>query len=227
MTSSKLEEITYTSQAAVVRFYKKLEIDKFRPFYALILEEAAKRKHLLEINYKEPIKKNMNAEEVISTMTSYYVNEIYDTKLCIDKNMIQRLYNRLNSAKSIEIYGMGSATFIVKQLTNKISSFGLQCQSVESLKEFRLRFSSTKEKVAIMISLDEDDTIINTMAGELSRDNIYMFGILGNNNEVLQNLCKEHIRVNHGENEQNISTLCSALFVVDVIYSMFLSRYYK
>ena len=80
MTSSKLEEITYTSQAAVVRFYKKLEIDKFRPFYALILEEAAKRKHLLEINYKEPIKNNMNAEEVISTMTSYYVNEIYDTK---------------------------------------------------------------------------------------------------------------------------------------------------
>lgn len=174
MTSSKLEEITYTSQAAVVRFYKKLEIDKFRPFYALILEEAAKRKHLLEINYKEPIKNNMNAEEVISTMTSYYVNEIYDTKLCIDKNMIQRLYNRLNSAKSIEIYG---ATFIVKQLTNKISSFGLQCQSVESLKEFRLRFSSTKENVAIMILLDEDDTIINTMAGELSRDNIYMFGI--------------------------------------------------
>ena len=140
------------------------------------------------------------------------------------KYMIQRLYNRLNSAKSIEIYG---ATFIVKQLTNKISSFGLQCQSVESLKEFRLRFSSTKEKVAIMILLDEDDTIINTMAGELSRDNIYMFGILGNNNEVLQNLCKEHIRVNHGENEQNISTLCSALFVVDVIYSMFFSHYYK
>ena len=44
---------------------------------------------------------------------------------------------------------------------------------------------------------------------------------------MLQNLCKEHIRVNHGENEQNISTLCSALFVVDVIYSMFLSHYYK
>lgn len=224
MTSSKLGEVTYTSQAAVVRLYKKLGIDKFRTFYALILEEAAERKHLLEIDYKEPIKNNMNAEEVISTMTSYYVNEIYDTKLCIDKNKIQRLYNRLNSAKSIEIYG---ATFIVKQLTIKISSFGLQCQSVESLKEFRLRFSSTIEKVAIMISLDEDDTIINTMAGELSRDNIYMFGILGNNNEVLQNLCKEHIRVNHGENEQNISTLWSALFVVDVIYSMFLSRYYK
>ena len=41
MTSSKLEEITYTSQAAVVRLYKKLEIDKFRPFYAFILDEAA------------------------------------------------------------------------------------------------------------------------------------------------------------------------------------------
>ena len=80
MTSSKLGEVTYTSQAAVVRLYKKLGIDKFRTFYALILEEAAERKHLLEIDYKEPIKNNMNAEEVISTMTSYYVNEIYDTK---------------------------------------------------------------------------------------------------------------------------------------------------
>lgn len=227
MTSARLGEVTYTSQAAVVRFYKKLGVDKFRTFYALLLEELAERKHLHEIDCRVPIKTNMKAEDVISTMTSYYVNEIYDTKLFMDKNMLQRLYNHLNFAKSVEIYGMGSATFIVKQLTNKISAFGLQCQSIESLKEFRLRFSPSKDKVAIIISLDEDDSTVKTLAEELNKDNVYTFGILGHNDEELQNCCKEYIRVNHGANEQNISTLCSALYVVDVIYSMFLSHYYK
>lgn len=224
MTSSKLGEVTYTSQAAVIRFYKKLGIDNFRIFYALYLEEMTERKNLIEIDSKKPIKNNMNAEDIIRTMATYYINEINNTKLSLNKNVIQRIYNRLNSSNYVEIYGNGTASIIVKELSNKISAFGIHCQSIETMKEFRLRYSNSKEKFAIIIALDDDCNMLELMAKEIRKEGTYILGIFNNDRDLLKNICNEYIIINEGANEQNLSTLCSYLYLVDIIYSMLLSH---
>lgn len=189
----------------------------------MLLEELAERKNLREIDYRNPINNNMTAEEVITTMTLYYVNEIYDTKLSMNQNIIQRIYNRLNSTKNVEVYATGMACYVGTQFIHKIAPFGFQCRLIEFNSDFPSRFSNNEDKVAILICLNDDDLIINNMARQLSMENAYMFGILNENNEYLKKICKDYIVVSHSNNEQNISTVCGALYVIDIIYSMFLS----
>lgn len=113
MTSSELGRVTYTSQSAVVRLYQKIGIDNYKTFYSILIEEIAIRKNMQDIDFDYPIKKGINSQEIINTIANYYIQEIINTKLSINKNAIQRLYNHMKAAESIDVYAVGRDMAIV------------------------------------------------------------------------------------------------------------------
>lgn len=229
LTSLELGKLTYTSQAAVVRFYKKLGFENYRIFKAVLQEEISDLKKIHQIDKSKPIGKDMSVDDIIITVTKYYINQIYESKISIDKNQIQRLYNRLRNADIVEIYSIGIASsYIAKQLANKLAAFGMRCVTIETESEFHLKNNKFDERVAIIISLEDFNNIdslnVDGLANKLKKDRSYIFGILIDE-DTLGRICHDYVIASTKVNEQNLNNFYGAMYIIDIIYSMFLTHF--
>lgn len=80
------------------------------------------------------------------------------------------------------------------------------------------------KRMIIIISLEEDRLISSQNIVDIHLDKMYVFGIFGNYNSSMKKLCKDYIEISNGDNKQYIGKVCGAMYIVDVIYSMFLSK---
>ena len=221
MTSSRLGKETFTSQSAVVRLYKKLGIENYRIFYTLILEE----KNIMNQNGESQlnqnvIKNDMGIDDIIDTVGKVYINEINYLKTLTNKNTIQRIYNRLRSSKIVNIYTMGYDSMVAKEMMRKISGFDIYFHHIETMSEFKNMSLNSRNSVSIMISLDEDNEVLNAMAKVLAYEDTYIFGIIGNMSHVLKKYCQDYVVIDFN----NISKSIGAFLVIDMIHSMFISN---
>ena len=222
-TSSKLGEVTYTSQTSVVRLYKKLGFNNYMVFYSTLIQEITERKNMEEIDYIEPITSSMSVEEVISTISKYYAMEIQTIKLSVDKNKFQRLYNHLNNTNVLLIFGDGQSSYYMNLLSNKLSRMGINSFVIHSPHQIHSNINySNKENTAIVFSFNEHDPFLKNMIIKIKEEPIFLFGIVNSQNNEHRFLCDEYVSINE-MNDQDIEQV-SILFIIDVIYSMFMTH---
>ena len=224
-TSSKMAEASYTSQTSVVRLYKKLGFNNYMVFYSTLIQEITERKNTEDIDYEQPIKASMSVDDVINTVYKFYINDLHRIKSAIDKNKFQRLYNHLRNSDIVRIIGSSNASNYTNKLANKLSYFGVNSYVVENINQlYYYRHYNNNDNVAIIFSLDQDIEMLKDMIIKLKEDNIFIFGILDNDNNELKILCDDFISLNK-TNVQGIDNMGTITLVIDVIYSMFLSHY--
>lgn len=223
MTSSELAKATYTSQSAVVRLYKKLGISNYRTFQAIIFKELLERQNIQEINDDKIIDDNMPLDEIVSIIATHYMNYISKTKLSIDNKQLIRLYNYINKTRNIELYSDAGGVVIIRQLANKLSRFGISSNIIFTEEDYFLRNEFT-EKTAILVCLDKDNTRYENIAELLHKEGIYIFSLLVKKSKKLEIHSNDVFYLNDFHNNQGISSIIGAVYFVDIIYSIFLSR---
>lgn len=174
-TSSKMAEASYTSQTLVVRLYKKLGFNNYMVFYSTLIQEITERKNMEDIDYIQPIKASMSVDDVINTVSKYYLMEIQNIKLSIDKNKIQRLYNHLRNSEVVRILGSVSSNPYTYELSNKLSRFGINSYIVNN--DAQLLYSTSynnKDYVAIIFSLEQDIDSLKNMILKLKEENVFI-----------------------------------------------------
>lgn len=230
LTSSQLGKVTYTSQAAIVRLYKKLGVDNYRTFIMVLSEELNERKRTSDIDYTRPIEAQMSIDEITTSLPKLYSNIISNTNLILNRNVIQRLYNRISSARMIDIYGVGIAYSLAEQLTFKLQTIGLPCRSFSGINQIYIDMSQyKKDTIAIVFSFTGENKTIIDIAKELRRQNVYTVALIGKTNSVLEKICNDFIVFdpNYYNKLDTLSTVFAAQYIIDVIYSMFISHNYK
>ena len=122
LTSSELGKQSYTSQAAVTRLYKKLGFNNFREFLSTLILERNDYLKYNDLPTEHPEQYFTSLEDTEKVIASLYEKAMIQTNRLLDKNVVNRVCNRILSASFIDIYGIGLSDTIAKEMCFKLQS---------------------------------------------------------------------------------------------------------
>ena len=105
MSTEELARVSYTSKATVVRLCKKLEVEGYQELKLKLVSEMVQNIRVNQLLSKEPITEKSTFPDIIHTLPKLYDKAITDTELCMDRNVMIRICNRIKAADRIDIYG--------------------------------------------------------------------------------------------------------------------------
>lgn len=226
MTSSELGRKSYTSQAAVTRFYKKLGFKTYREFLSTLIIERHDyfKNHIFDDDLWQYF---ASLEDTKGVLTSLYEQTIIQTNLLLDQNAMTRVCNRIMSAMFIDIYGMGISDATAKQMTFKLQSRGLSCLYHSDLNEAYIRnISFPQRHVSILISINDHNEIMKTLAKILKEKKIYTVGIFDKKTKDMQQMCNDCLLFDTSvfEDMKNMCSMVAVDYVINIIYSSLIYR---
>ena len=221
LTSSELGRRTYTSQSAVTRLYKKLGFKNYREFIStLIIEKHDYYKHK-NINDKHPAQYFTTLKDTQSVISSLYQQTITQTNFLLDQNTLNRICNRITSASSIDIYGIGISDTLAKQMAFKLQSIGILCTYHSGLNEMYIKnMNDTSNNVSIFISLTGKNDTVRSILQLLKKKKIYTFAIMPKFNDF-EGLCRDSLMFDMSI-FKDIESMCSifaAEYIINIVFA--------
>ena len=228
LTSTELGKKSFTSQSAVIRLYKKIGAKTFREFIsALILERNEYFKVGDILHNGHPCQYFSSYTDIQNTISRLYAETMIHTNLLLDKNIMNRVCNRILNAQSIDVYGVGISEIIAKQMSFKLQSMGLNCICQNGLNYSYIKnMKDYKKNVSILISLTGMNEAILNIAEVLKENKIYTVSIIGKQESEIKGLGHDTILFDTN-NYEDIDVMCStfaAEYIVNLLYSMLMSR---
>lgn len=117
-TTKELSEKCYTSEAAVIRFCKRVGIHSFKDFKIALAKEISLEKH--EFIYDTPIKFDDNIGEVINKVITKSIKALQTTSQLLSTQQLEEAIAILHGAKRIYLYGAGGSSIVAQDLTLKL-----------------------------------------------------------------------------------------------------------
>lgn len=221
MTSKELGQKSFTSQASVMRFYKKLGYHRYRDFISELNIERQEYFKIADIDMSRPSQYFSSYENIQTAISRIYALAMMKTNMMLNKNVLTRVCNRLLQAQVIDIYAIGIDESIGLQLNFKLKSLGLPSTLHNGI-NLQYIHSMTKNTISIVISLSGENKYISDVIHSLKEQNTFLVSLFGLKNEELMQLCHESIifyTTPHGDLDVLVD-LFSAEYVVNVIYSI-------
>lgn len=117
-TTKELSEKCNTSEAAVIRFCKRIGIHSFKDFKIALAKEINLEKH--EFIYDTPIKFNDNIGEVVNKVITKSIKALQTTSQLLSTQQLEEAIAILHGAKRIYLYGAGGSSIVAQDLTLKL-----------------------------------------------------------------------------------------------------------
>ena len=133
MSTEELARVSYTSKATVVRLCKKLEVEGYQELKLKLVSEMVQNIRVNQLLSKEPITEKSTFPDIIHTLPKLYDKAITDTELCMDRNVMIRICNRIKAADRIDIYGSGISYILAQSAAFKFATLGMECERQRSL----------------------------------------------------------------------------------------------
>lgn len=175
LTSTELGKVSFTSQSAVIRLYKKLGLSTFRQFITLVAIE--KKEYLKSLNEltNQPSQTFTSYEATQKTMMNLYQKIINETDFSLNKNNVIRLCNRLTYASSIDIYAIGNASTLAKQLTFQLQTLGKTAIYHHSFNQSYIQnMTEVKSTLSIIVTTSQINEDMMQMIRNLKEHHIYV-----------------------------------------------------
>lgn len=175
LTSTELGKLSFTSQSAVVRLYKKLGLSTYRQFITLVAIE--KKEYLKSLNEltNQPSQTFTSYEATQKTMMNLYQKIINETDLSLNKNNVMRLCNRITYASSIDIYAIGNASTLAKQLTFQLQTLGKTAIYHHSFNQAYIQnMADPKSNISIIVTTSQPNEDIMQMINTFKEHHIYV-----------------------------------------------------
>ena len=175
LTSTELGKLSFTSQSAVIRLYKKLGLSTFRQFITLVTIE--KREYLKSLNEltSQPSQTFTTYEATQKTMMNLYQKIINETDLSLNKNNVIRLCNRITYASSIDIYAIENASTLAKQLTFQLQTLGKTTIYHHNFNQSYIQnMTDPKSNISIIVTTSQPNIDIIQMINTFKEHHIYV-----------------------------------------------------
>ena len=221
MTSKELGQKSFTSQASVMRFYKKLGYRRYRDFISELNIERQEYFKIADIDMGKPSQYFTSYENIQTAISRIYALAMMKTDISLNKNVITRVCNRLLKASAIDIYAIGIDECIGQQLNFKLKSLGLPSTLHNGINLQYIQ-NMPKNTISIVISLSGVNKYISEVIHYLKNENTYLISLFGLKNENLTQLCDQSLTFyTTPEGELDVLVdLFSAEYVVNIIYAI-------
>lgn len=230
MSTEELAKAAFTSKATVVRLCKKLQVESYQELKLQLVAETVQRIRINQLFLDEPVTSESSFQDIVETLPGLYDKAITETKLCINKNVMQRVINRMKTAEKTTLYGSGISYTLAQSAAFKFATLGMDTGASESVNAHYLAASKRKE-VAIIISFTGANSNMISVAKYLKKTTSdYVVGIVGSHNEEIRQWCDELIEIPSRHTLLSLKVVTSftaATYVLDILFSMMLSSTYE
>ena len=226
LTSTQLGKASYSSQSSVMRLCRKLGFESYRAFISVLTIERNEYFKVNELPEDLPSQFFSSYEDIQATISRLYAETMIKTNLLLDKNKMIRICNRIMSAETIDIYGIGLSNTIAKQFVFKLQSLGLHCTYHTGLNQLYIDKINTKTNISILISLSGKNEAILNISNILNEHSIYTAAIT---NHKVKKFIDAHpdTLVFYTNEYTDIDSMCAifaAQYIIDQIYALIMSR---
>lgn len=229
MTATELGEKTYTSKATVFRLCKKIGIKSYDELKRQVDREMHEKKRLNSLLEQEPFQKNSSIQDIIRILPSFYDVAISNTKLTFDTDTLTRVVEKINVARTINIYATGITESCANTAMFKFLSIGKECSVYGALNEHYLLTVHKEKMVAILLSFKGNNPGIIHIAKYLKQLGIYTVGIGGLKSDQLKKICDEYIEIYQKKLVLSLEVMTpyiSMTYIFDVLFASLLVKNY-
>lgn len=231
MSAEELAKASFTSKATVVRLCKKLGVEGYQELKYNLVSEMVENIRVNQLLSKEPITEKSSYNDIVTTLPKLYDKAITDTKLCMDKNVMLRIANRIRQTDRLDIYGSGISYILAQSAAFKFSTLGMECTAYESVNAHYLVARKKKKSVSFLITFTGANLDMIGVARYLKETTgTYVVGIVGRHNDEIRKWCDEIVEIPSRDSLLSLKVVTSftaTTYVLDIFFSMFLSQTYE
>lgn len=231
MSSEELARASYASKATVIRLCKKLGVAGYPELKYQLVSEMVQNIRVNQLLNKEPITEKSTYQDILDTLPKLYDKAITDTRLCMDKNVITRIFNRIKVAERIDIYGSGISYILAQSAAFKFATLGMECSAYESVNAHYLSAAKKQKSVSFIITFTGANRSMIDVARYLKKTtDTYVVGIIGRHNEEMKKWCDEMVEIPSRDSLLSLKVVTSftaTTYVLDIFFSMYLAQHYE
>lgn len=231
MSSEELARASYASKATVIRLCKKLGVAGYPDLKYQLVSEMVQNIRVNQLLNKEPITEKSTYQDILDTLPKLYDKAITDTRLCMDKNVITRIFNRIKVAERIDIYGSGISYILAQSAAFKFATLGMECSAYESVNAHYLSAAKKQKSVSFIITFTGANRSMIDVARYLKKTtDTYVVGIIGRHNEEMKRWCDEMVEIPSRDSLLSLKVVTSftaTTYVLDIFFSMYLAQHYE
>lgn len=231
MSSEELARASYASKATVIRLCKKLGVAGYPELKYQLVSEMVQNIRVNQLLSKEPITERSTYQDILMTLPKLYDKAITDTRLCMDKNVVTRVFNRIKMADRIDIYGSGISYILAQSAAFKFATLGLECSAYESVNAHYLSAAKKQKSVSFVITFTGANRSMIDVARYLKMTtDTCVVGIIGRHNEEMKKWCDEVVEIPSRDSLLSLKVVTSftaTTYVLDIFFSMYLALHYE
>jgi DNA-binding MurR/RpiR family transcriptional regulator len=151
---AQLAEYCGSSQAAIVRFFKKLGFSGLKDIKKVLAHEliGSSKENFDNEGYSD-IKAGDSPRDIISKVAENHIHAIEETVKILDIGAFGRAVEVLTRAKRVDLFGFGASGLVAQDLQQKFLRIGKYCLACTDVHlQFTAAASLTKNDVAVFIS---------------------------------------------------------------------------
>ena len=194
MSCEELGKATYTSKSTVVRLCKKLDVSGYQELKKIVYFE----RNNTQCNKKKQIKIDGSSTlyDILTSLPEIYQTSIEEINLCNNKNLFQRILNRMRKMDQIDFYGTGFGYVLLEAAAQKFNTFGIESKAYNTLNERYLAANLKRTKImSFVLTFSGNNPLAIREAEVLKRMGVYVVGIIGPFADEIVKHCDEVLRL--------------------------------
>lgn len=221
-----------SSQAAVVRFCKKLGCKGYRDFSLQLASELAVARQSDSLYRKCPeLRAGDRAGNVIQSVCQYNMKAIEDTRTLIDPDQVELAAERLFAARRVDVYAVAASHLAALDAQQKLIRIG---KHVSAYSDPHLQLSSAAslgpEDVVLALSWSGEAREILRSCDMAKKNGAFIITISRLGRVNLSSYADVHFGLSAPEmslGNEAMSSRIAQMTMVDILFSCLVSRHYE
>jgi DNA-binding MurR/RpiR family transcriptional regulator len=228
---AKFAEHCDTSQAAVVRFCKKLGFDGFKGVKGALTRELmhASGNTLRDEDYSD-IKPSDTPGDIVGKITAGHIRALEETAKVLDAEALAQAADLVLQAGRVDVFGFGASGLVALDLQQKLTRIGKMCLAYQDVHmQFTAAASLTEKDAAVFISYSGETKDIVACLRFVRERGVksiaitkYNAGRLGKMADLVLSVCSPEITLRSGA----MSSRVAQLAIVDMLFVSIAGRAY-
>lgn len=225
-----LAQATYSSNATIIRFCKKIGIDGYKDFRLMFVRELEKNRNSdIYVNFNYPIDSSDSVHNIAKKMANLTQATIEHCYNEIDIDALKRIADIVDGADLIYFYSMGDSEIRGQSFANKMIKLGKHVIDANHLSDSLpyTQYASSND-CALFISYSgeryEEDLSI------LKKNHVKIIGISAKKESMLIKYADEYLLIEDLERSyDSIGTFYSQIafdYILNTLYTVIYSKHY-
>lgn len=221
LTANELAKLTYTSSSTIVRMCKKFGTSGYPDFQ---LKFALEYKNSNFKNQFEDalIANNKEILDKVDTIPFIYEEAIIQTRKLFNMKDLTEIFDWLNEANNIEVYGVDANYYIAQLVCAKWNEIGIHAIAYNSVNFHLLNNAKNNKKiVSFVISHTGTNKAIIDIAKTIKQFNRKVIAISSTKHNELSKVADKNIQSYYNDENSDLVKIFSAIttqYIFDVLY---------